>query len=131
LRIARVRSNHRRCGYGSHETLPIRVILSERGPLGAARVEGPLSWAQTMRSQPQHCYTVYILGSITGTLYEKLHEQIDEAIRLHDKLLLILSEHSMNSEWVKTEIFNAREREVAEKKEEAVSRSARALRSPV
>jgi MTH538 TIR-like domain (DUF1863) len=84
-----------------------------------------------MRSQPQHCYTVYILGSITGTLYEKLHEQIDEAIRLHDKLLLILSEHSMNSEWVKTEIFNAREREVAEKKEEAVSRSARALRSPV
>ncbi len=47
---------------------------------------------------------------------EKLHEQIGEAIRLHDKLLLILSEHSMNSEWVKTEIFNAREREVAEKK---------------
>jgi TIR domain len=47
---------------------------------------------------------------------EKLHEQIDAAIRLHDKLLLILSEHSMNSEWVKTEIFNAREREVAEKK---------------
>ena len=32
----------------------------------------------------------------------KIHEQIDEAIRLHDKLLLILSEHSMNSEWVKT-----------------------------
>src|SRR5271157_2841954 len=47
---------------------------------------------------------------------EKLHEQIDRAIRLHDKLLLILSEDSMNSEWVKTEIFNAREREVAEKK---------------
>jgi len=47
---------------------------------------------------------------------EKLHEQIDAAIRLHDKLLLILSEHSMNSEWVKTEIFNAREREVAKKK---------------
>jgi hypothetical protein len=47
---------------------------------------------------------------------EKLNEQIDQAIRLHDKLLLILSEHSMNSEWVKTEIFNAREREVAEKK---------------
>ena len=47
---------------------------------------------------------------------KKLHEQIDAAIRLHDKLLLILSEHSMNSEWVKTEIFNAREREIAEKK---------------
>ena len=31
----------------------------------------------------------------------KIHEQIDEAIRLHDKLLLILSEHSMASDWVK------------------------------
>lgn len=42
----------------------------------------------------------------------KLHEQIDEAIRYHDKLLLILSEHSMNSEWVKTEIAKARKREL-------------------
>jgi TIR domain/Pentapeptide repeats (8 copies) len=40
----------------------------------------------------------------------KLHEQIDEAIRLHDKLLLILSDDSMSSNWVKTEIANARER---------------------
>jgi hypothetical protein len=47
----------------------------------------------------------------------KLHEQIDEAIRLHDKLLLILSEHSMNSNWVKTEIANAREREKREGKQ--------------
>src|SRR5208337_248617 len=46
----------------------------------------------------------------------KLDEQIDEAIRLHDKLLLILSEHSMSSEWVKTEIANAREREKKEGK---------------
>lgn len=42
----------------------------------------------------------------------KLHEQIDEAIRLHDKLLLILSPQSMQSEWVKTEIAKARKREV-------------------
>jgi hypothetical protein len=42
----------------------------------------------------------------------KLHEQIDEAIRLHDKLLLILSPASMDSEWVKTEISKARKREV-------------------
>jgi hypothetical protein len=47
---------------------------------------------------------------------EKLHEQIDAAIRLHDKLLLILSEHSMSSEWVKTEIAKARKREVKEGK---------------
>jgi hypothetical protein len=43
---------------------------------------------------------------------KKTHEQIDEAIRLHDKLLLILSPHSMASEWVKTEIAKARKREV-------------------
>ena len=46
----------------------------------------------------------------------KLHEQIDEAIRLHDRLLLILSKDSMNSEWVKTEIAKARKREVKEGK---------------
>ncbi|MFZ1133357.1 MAG: toll/interleukin-1 receptor domain-containing protein, partial [Candidatus Korobacteraceae bacterium] len=46
----------------------------------------------------------------------KIHEQIDDAIRLHDKLLLILSEHSMSSNWVKTEIANARQREEQEKK---------------
>jgi uncharacterized protein YjbI with pentapeptide repeats len=47
----------------------------------------------------------------------KIHEQLDEAIRLHDKLLLILSEHSMNSNWVKSEIANARAREEREKKQ--------------
>ena len=47
----------------------------------------------------------------------KIHEQIDEAIRVHDKLLLILSEHSMASDWVGTEIANAREREAREKKQ--------------
>jgi TIR domain/Pentapeptide repeats (8 copies) len=44
----------------------------------------------------------------------KLHEQIDQAIRIHERLLLILSSHSMNSEWVKTEIAKARQREVQE-----------------
>jgi hypothetical protein len=38
----------------------------------------------------------------------KIHEQIDAAIRVHDKLLLVLSEHSMASEWVKTEVRRAR-----------------------
>jgi hypothetical protein len=41
----------------------------------------------------------------------KLHEQIDQAISLYDKLLIVLSEHSMQSEWVKTEIRKARKRE--------------------
>ncbi|HVP49880.1 MAG TPA: toll/interleukin-1 receptor domain-containing protein [Candidatus Bathyarchaeia archaeon] len=47
----------------------------------------------------------------------KIHEQIDEAIRMHDKLLLILSEHSMTSNWVGTEIANACERESRENKQ--------------
>jgi uncharacterized protein YjbI with pentapeptide repeats len=48
---------------------------------------------------------------------KKIYEQIDEAIRVYDRLLLILSEHSMNSEWVKTEIANARQREIGEKRQ--------------
>jgi hypothetical protein len=47
----------------------------------------------------------------------KLHEQIDEAIRLYDKLLLILSDASMSSPWVKTEIANARAREQQQKRQ--------------
>jgi uncharacterized protein YjbI with pentapeptide repeats len=43
---------------------------------------------------------------------KKIHEQIDEAIRVYDRLLLIISEASMNSEWVKTEIANARQKEL-------------------
>src|SRR4051812_23766305 len=37
----------------------------------------------------------------------ELHPQIDEAIRLYDKFLLVLSEASMNSRWVKTEVRRA------------------------
>jgi len=51
----------------------------------------------------------------------KLHEQLDEAIRLHDKLLLILSEHSMNSPWVKTEMLRAQKREIEENKSPTLS----------
>jgi len=44
----------------------------------------------------------------------KLHEQIVEAIRLHERLLVVLSESSMTSHWVKTEIASARKRELQE-----------------
>jgi hypothetical protein len=47
---------------------------------------------------------------------KKIHEQIDQAIRIHDKLLLILSEHSMQNDWVEFEIRKARKREVQEQK---------------
>lgn len=47
---------------------------------------------------------------------KKLHEQIQSAIQVHKRLLLILSEASMNSEWVKTEIAEARKIEGIEKR---------------
>jgi hypothetical protein len=46
----------------------------------------------------------------------KLLDQIHNALHSHDRVLLILSEDSMRSEWVKTEIAKARKREIAERK---------------
>jgi hypothetical protein len=42
---------------------------------------------------------------------EEFQERIEESIRLHDKLLLVLSENSVNSRWVEREVQAARERE--------------------
>jgi uncharacterized protein YjbI with pentapeptide repeats len=47
---------------------------------------------------------------------KKLHEQLEHAIQLHDRLLLVLSEHSIVSEWVTTEIYNARQVELREQR---------------
>lgn len=47
---------------------------------------------------------------------EKFRTRIDEAIRLHDKLLLILSENSLKSDWVEAEVESALERERKEKR---------------
>jgi len=47
---------------------------------------------------------------------DKLYEQIDQAIRMHDRVLLVLSPSSMNSDWVKHEISRARRRERQERK---------------
>ena len=40
---------------------------------------------------------------------KKLYEQLNEAIQLNDKTLIILSKDSIGSDWVKTEIRKARE----------------------
>ena len=42
---------------------------------------------------------------------DKIRDRIDQSIRLHDKLLLVLSEHSINSEWVEDEVDAAYEQE--------------------
>ena len=47
---------------------------------------------------------------------QKIHEQIDQAIRVYDKLLLVLSSDSIRSRWVEFEIRRARKREVAEQR---------------
>jgi len=47
---------------------------------------------------------------------QKLHQQIDEAVRVYDRLLLIVSEQSMKSRWVETEISKARKRELRERR---------------
>jgi uncharacterized protein YjbI with pentapeptide repeats len=47
---------------------------------------------------------------------EHVDTQIDRAIKVHEKLLLVLSESSINSNWVKREITKAVKREDAEGK---------------
>jgi TIR domain-containing protein/pentapeptide repeat protein len=47
---------------------------------------------------------------------DRFRQRIDEAIRLHDKLLLILSEHSVRSDWVREEVESCLEREHREKR---------------
>lgn len=48
---------------------------------------------------------------------EKLDKQIERAIQIYDRLLIVLSENSLQSEWVLTEIRKARKAEVKEKRQ--------------
>jgi hypothetical protein len=47
---------------------------------------------------------------------QKIHEQLYEAIRYYEKLILVLSEASMNSNWVQSEIRRARKHEREDKR---------------
>lgn len=47
---------------------------------------------------------------------QKIHEQVFSAIELYDKLLIVLSENSLQSEWVMTELRKARRIEIEEKR---------------
>jgi hypothetical protein len=42
---------------------------------------------------------------------DKLRPSFDEAIQMHDKLLVLLSDHSVNSVWVEKEVETAFEKE--------------------
>jgi hypothetical protein len=48
---------------------------------------------------------------------DRFRARIDESIRIHDKLVLILSANSVNSDWVETEVESALEREQKEGKD--------------
>jgi uncharacterized protein YjbI with pentapeptide repeats len=58
------------------------------------------------RMRDEHLRVWFAPEDIKGG--DKLYDQIDSAIQLHDRLLLVLSEQSIQSEWVMTEIRNAR-----------------------
>jgi hypothetical protein len=47
---------------------------------------------------------------------DKFRSRIDQSIHLHDRLLLILSENSINSSWVEKEVETAFEKEVKEQR---------------
>ena len=66
------------------------------------------------RMQDKHLRVWYAPADLKGG--DKLKVQIDRAIQVHDRLLLVLSEHSMQSGWVETEIREARQREIREKR---------------
>lgn len=70
---------------------------------------------------------------------ERIRPGIDEAIRLHDKLLLILSKDSVRSPWVESEVEAALERERRHKRkvlfpiriDDAVKRTRKAWASDI
>jgi uncharacterized protein YjbI with pentapeptide repeats len=63
------------------------------------------------RMRAEHLRVWFAPEDIKGG--EKLHEQIERAIQMHDRLLLILSEESIRSEWVQQELRRARRAELA------------------
>ena len=48
---------------------------------------------------------------------DKIRDRIDEAIHVHDKLLLLLSEHAIASDWVEDEVEAALEKENRQQRE--------------
>jgi hypothetical protein len=103
---------------------------------GCGLPEGFITYARSLTTQPPQFYSCFISYSsrdqdFANSLYtdlqtngvrcwfdtqdlkigDKLRDRIDESIRLHDKLLLVLSENSVSSQWVGDEVEAAFERE--------------------
>jgi TIR domain/Pentapeptide repeats (9 copies) len=118
--------------------LDIRIAEISKPGLAVAQVAEIAENIRKLAEQPIQCTSCFISYSSEDTdfadrLYDdlrkkkipcwfaphhirggkKVYEQIEAAIR-SDRVLLVLSEYSMKSEWVKTEIASARRREVLE-----------------
>jgi hypothetical protein len=66
------------------------------------------------RMRAEHLRVWFAPEDIQGG--KKIHEQLERAIQLYDRLLLVLSKYSITSEWVTTEIYNARQAELREQR---------------
>ena len=115
--------------------------ISERFLLDAGVPEPFMAYALSLVAQPIRFYSCVISYSskdheFTQTLHSDLRshgvrcwfapedlkigdpfrQRIDDAIRIHDKLLLVLSQHSVMSDWVREEVETCLERERREKR---------------
>ena len=73
------------------------------------------------RMRDKHLRVWYAPDDIKGG--QKIIDQIDSAIRLHDKLILVLSPDSMHSEWVQREVRVTVQREREENRRKFVPHS--------
>ncbi len=85
-------------------------------------------FAKRLRScmRDEHLRVWYAPDEMKGG--RKVHDQIEQAIRVYDKLLVVLSDDSLKSDWVQQEIYEARQREIAEKSTDSIPNPPRGLR---
>jgi hypothetical protein len=62
------------------------------------------------RMRAEHLRVWFAPEDIQGG--KKIHEQLEGAIQMYDKLLLVLSDHSLSSKWVMSELSKARRAEL-------------------
>ncbi len=108
---------------------------------GAGLSDTSMAYAHSLKSHPIEYYTCFISYSSKDKDFatrlhadlrqqsvrcwfapedlkigEKVWHRIDESIRLYDKLLIVLSQHSVHSAWVEREVMAALEKETDYKK---------------
>lgn len=109
------------CLHSGPSIIGIDTLMKSNGEIpesflrGCGVPEQFVTYGRSLTGKAIEFYSCFISYSIQSG--RKIHEQIDEAIRVYDRLLLILSDHSMNSSWVESEIAKARKREVREKRQ--------------